>query len=83
MKKARVIYNPTSGKELLKKNLADILQALEEAGFEASAYATTPEPDSAKNEARSTKWSMGSLRLNTVLKWPLSQPVRRTTMLEH
>lgn len=33
------------------KNLADILQALEEAGFEASAYATTPEPDSAKNEA--------------------------------
>ena len=42
MKKARVIYNPTSGKELLKKNLADILQALEEAGFEASAYATTP-----------------------------------------
>lgn len=48
MKKARVIYNPTSGKELLKKNLADILQALEEAGFEASAYATTPEPDSAK-----------------------------------
>ena len=52
MKKARVIYNPTSGKELLKKNLADILQALEEAGFEASAYATTPEPDSAKNEAR-------------------------------
>lgn len=51
MKKARVIYNPTSGKELLKKNLADILQALEEAGFEASAYATTPEPDSAKNEA--------------------------------
>ena len=32
--------------------MADILQALEEAGFEASAYATTPEPDSAKNEAR-------------------------------
>lgn len=31
--------------------MADILQALEEAGFEASAYATTPEPDSAKNEA--------------------------------
>lgn len=43
MKKARVIYNPTSGKELLKKNLADILQALEDSGYEASAYATTPE----------------------------------------
>src|SRR5699024_11085846 len=51
MKKARVIYNPTSGKELLKKNLADILQALEESGYEASAYATTPEENSAKNEA--------------------------------
>ncbi len=49
MKKARVIYNPTSGKELLKKNLADILQALEESGYEASAYATTPEENSAKN----------------------------------
>ena len=52
MKKARVIYNPVSGKELLKRNLADILQALEESGYEASAYATTPEEDSAKNEAR-------------------------------
>ena len=62
MKKARVIYNPTSGKELLKKNLADILQALEEAGFEASAYATTPEPDSAKNEAcRVAEWTSAFL----------------------
>ncbi|MHC5373811.1 diacylglycerol kinase [Enterococcus sp. LJL120] len=52
MRKARVIYNPTSGKEVLKRNLADILQSLEEAGYEASAYATTPEPNSAKNEAR-------------------------------
>ena len=33
MKKARVIYNPVSGKELLKRNLADILQALEESGY--------------------------------------------------
>ncbi|MHC5267909.1 diacylglycerol kinase [Enterococcus sp. LJL98] len=52
MKKARVIYNPVSGKELMKKNLADILDVLEEAGFEASAFATTAEEDSAKNEAR-------------------------------
>jgi diacylglycerol kinase (ATP) len=51
MKKARVIYNPTSGKELLKKNLADILQVLEDSGYEASAYATTPEENSARNEA--------------------------------
>ncbi|MGX7172526.1 diacylglycerol kinase [Enterococcus ratti] len=52
MKKARVIYNPTSGKELVKKNLADILQVLEDSGYEASAYATTPEINSAQNEAK-------------------------------
>lgn len=52
MKKARVIYNPTSGRELVKKSLPDILDVLEQAGFETSAFATTPEPDSAKKEAK-------------------------------
>jgi len=52
MERARVIYNPTSGKELMKRNLADILAVLEKAGYEASAYATTPVPYSATNEAR-------------------------------
>ncbi len=52
MKRARVIYNPTSGKETMKKNLADILAILEQAGYEASAFATTPEEDSARNEAK-------------------------------
>jgi diacylglycerol kinase (ATP) len=52
MKRARLIYNPTSGKELMRSNLPDILNTLEQAGFEASAYATTPEPSSAMNEAR-------------------------------
>ena len=37
MKRARVIYNPTSGKELIRKHLADILEVLEKAGYEASA----------------------------------------------
>lgn len=46
-----MIYNPTSGKELVKKNLADILSILEECGYEASAFATTPEENSARNEA--------------------------------
>ncbi|MEI2803603.1 MAG: diacylglycerol kinase family protein, partial [Trichococcus flocculiformis] len=49
--RARVIYNPTSGREMLKKSMIDILQILEEAGYEASAYATTPEPHSATKEA--------------------------------
>ena len=49
--RARVIYNPTSGREALKRDLIDILNVFEQAGYETSAYATTPEPDSAKNEA--------------------------------
>lgn len=49
--RARLIYNPTSGKETLKKNLAEILMVIEKAGYETSAYATTPEDFSAKHEA--------------------------------
>lgn len=49
--RARVIYNPTSGREIVKKNLVEIFQVYEEAGYETSAYATTPEPNSARNEA--------------------------------
>lgn len=50
-KKARLIYNPISGHEQMPKNVADILDVLEQAGYEASAYRTTPEPMSAQNEA--------------------------------
>ena len=49
--RARVIYNPTSGREIVKKNLVEIFQVYEDAGYETSAYATTPEPNSARNEA--------------------------------
>ncbi|UFT99933.1 diacylglycerol kinase [Radiobacillus kanasensis] len=41
MKRARIIYNPTSGREAFKKELADVLQRLEQVGYEASAHATT------------------------------------------
>lgn len=51
MKKARLIYNPTSGHEMMKKNVADILYIMEQAGYEASAYQTTPEKLSAQKEA--------------------------------
>lgn len=50
-KRCRIIYNPTSGREAMKNDLVDILNILENAGYETSAFATTPEPDSAKNEA--------------------------------
>ncbi|MBB5888035.1 diacylglycerol kinase [Lactovum miscens] len=49
--KARLIYNPTSGQELIKKSIADILNELESYGYETSAFATTAEKDSARNEA--------------------------------
>lgn len=51
-KRARVIYNPTAGRELMKQKMIDILNILEQAGYEASAFATTPAENSAKNEAR-------------------------------
>jgi diacylglycerol kinase (ATP) len=41
MKRARIIYNPTSGRELIKKNLAEVLQHFEQAGYETSCHATT------------------------------------------
>lgn len=52
MKRARIIYNPTAGRELVKRQLVDILQVYEKAGYETSAYATTPKPNSAQDEAK-------------------------------
>lgn len=50
-KRCRIIYNPTSGREAIKNDLVEILNILERAGYETSAFATTPEKDSARNEA--------------------------------
>jgi diacylglycerol kinase (ATP) len=41
MKRARIIYNPTSGREIFKKHLPEVLQTLENAGYETSTHATT------------------------------------------
>jgi len=45
MKRARIIYNPTSGREIFKKNLPEVLETLEIAGYETSCHATTREGD--------------------------------------
>ncbi len=45
MKRARIIYNPTSGREIFKKQLPDVLERLEIAGYETSCHATTCEGD--------------------------------------
>lgn len=50
--KARIIYNPTSGREQVKRQLPDILHILEKGGYETSAYQTTPEALSACKEAK-------------------------------
>lgn len=45
MKRARIIYNPSSGREVFRKELPKVLQRLEQAGYETSAHATTGEGD--------------------------------------
>ncbi|MCP3028358.1 diacylglycerol kinase [Halobacillus sp. A5] len=45
MQRARIIYNPTSGREIIRKVLPDVLQRFEQAGYETSAHATTCEGD--------------------------------------
>lgn len=44
-KRARLIYNPTSGREEMKRRLPEILQRLERGGLETSTHATTGEGD--------------------------------------
>lgn len=48
MKRARLIYNPTAGREMVKKNLAYILSEIESAGYETSTHATTGKWDAMK-----------------------------------
>ncbi|WP_028273524.1 diacylglycerol kinase [Atopococcus tabaci] len=50
-KRARIIYNPVSGREMIKRQIPDILQVYEEAGYETSTFSTTPTPFSAQKEA--------------------------------
>lgn len=52
MKRARIIYNPTSGREIFKKELANVLTRFEKAGYETSAHATTRDEDDATNAAK-------------------------------
>ncbi|WP_252504239.1 diacylglycerol kinase [Sporosarcina sp. Marseille-Q4943] len=51
MKRARIIYNPTAGREIFRKHLAEVLEKLEIAGYETSVHATTGEGD-AKEAAK-------------------------------
>ncbi|OFW78260.1 MAG: lipid kinase [Alicyclobacillus sp. RIFOXYA1_FULL_53_8] len=44
-KRARLIYNPSSGREEMKRRLPEILQSLERGGLETSTHATIGEGD--------------------------------------
>jgi diacylglycerol kinase (ATP) len=51
VKKARIIYNPTAGRELFKRHIPETLLKLEKAGYETSCHQTLGEGD-AEREAR-------------------------------
>lgn len=51
MRNARLIYNPTSGREEMKRRLADILDRLDSAGIETSSHATKGEGDATREAA--------------------------------
>ncbi|MGT2925749.1 diacylglycerol kinase family lipid kinase [Streptococcus cuniculipharyngis] len=51
VKRARLIYNPVSGQEMMKKHVAEVLTILEDLGYETSTFQTTAEENSAKDEA--------------------------------
>lgn len=55
MQKARVIYNPSSGRELIIKKLPYILQRLEQAGYETSCHATTGAGDATRAAEQAVK----------------------------
>ncbi|WP_010276173.1 diacylglycerol kinase [Paenibacillus senegalensis] len=54
-KRARLIYNPSSGREEMKKRLSEVLQRLERGGIETSTHATTGEGDATIAAARAVE----------------------------
>lgn len=48
LKRARIIYNPSAGREQFRRELPYVLEQLEKAGYETSAHATTGEGDATK-----------------------------------
>lgn len=55
MKRARLIYNPSSGREEVKKNLPQILDRLEHGGYETSCHATQAEGDAVTAAAKAAE----------------------------
>lgn len=85
VKRARLIYNPTAGREQIRKSLPNILERLEKAGYETSTHATTGK-DCAKRAAKAAcerKFDLviaagGDGTLNEVISGIAEQPYRPT-----
>lgn len=82
-KRGRIIYNPTSGKEMFKRALPDVLIKLEKAGYETSAYATERAGDATKEAERALEQEYdllivagGDGTLNEVVNGIAEQPNR-------
>jgi diacylglycerol kinase (ATP) len=83
MKRARIIYNPTSGREIFKRKLPEVLQKFEQAGYETSCHATTGAGDAtiAAREACKRKYDIvvacgGDGTLNEVISGLAEQEYR-------
>src|SRR5699024_7553702 len=88
MKRARIIYNPTAGREQIKKELPTVLEMLEVAGYETSAHATTGEGDAKKAAeiAVERQYDLvvvagGDGTINEVVKWIAEQDYRQTVVV--
>lgn len=55
MKKARLIYNPSSGREEVRRLLPDILNRLDMAGIETSCHATSGEADATREAEKAVE----------------------------
>ena len=53
--RARLIYNPSSGREEMRRNLPDILDRLEQGGFETSCHQTNGDGDAAVAAAEAVR----------------------------
>ncbi|MDP5277103.1 diacylglycerol kinase [Chengkuizengella axinellae] len=83
VKRARLIYNPSSGREEMKRRLPEVLKKLEKGGFETSTHETSGQGDAirAAEEAVKREFDVviaagGDGTLNEVVNGLANQPYR-------
>ncbi|MFS1514201.1 diacylglycerol kinase [Chengkuizengella sp. SCS-71B] len=83
VKRARLIYNPSSGREEMKKRLPEVLKKLESGGFETSTHETKGQGDASRAAEEAVKREFdvviaagGDGTLNEVVNGLANQPFR-------